>query len=101
MQEVLKESSEARKFGIALQHVEYSGDLVGKLMQHSTKLESIYGKLQLLTSADCHDNKKFEKFFAILDGMQSWYKQAEAQSSVSHGGFVGRLACLDCLPCRA
>ena len=78
MSEILKEASEARRYGIALQHLEYSGTLVQQLLKHSNKLEVIYSKLQNLRSRDVSDDAAFAKFYSILDPMQAWYKQAEA-----------------------
>lgn len=39
MEDILKESGEARKLAVALSHVEYGGDLVDQLFTHSKHME--------------------------------------------------------------
>ena len=77
MADVLKESSEARKYSISLQHLEYGGDLVERLRTHSTKLEKIYGRLQDLQKRRVEEPDRYLKFYNIVDDMHKWYETAE------------------------
>ena len=76
MSEILTEASAARKYRIALKHLEYSGDLVSKLLKHSAKLEKIYAKLQDLQQRGAKESS-YQKLCDILDDMQKWYLSAE------------------------
>ncbi|CAE7632499.1 unnamed protein product, partial [Symbiodinium sp. CCMP2592] len=82
MQDILNESTAARKFSIALKHVEYSGDLVKDLTKHNSKLEDIYAKLQELKKRGVKKDKEYVKFYAIVDHMHEWYKKAEESVGV-------------------
>ena len=78
MEDVLNESTQARKYALALKHVDYSGDLVDKLMKHSKKLEGIYNTLNGLKKQGSRDNDRYEKFYKIIDHMHSFWEKAEA-----------------------
>ena len=82
MQEILNESTAARKYAIALKHVEYSGDLVTLLTKHGSKLEEIYAKLQELKKRGVQKDKDYNKFYGIVDHMHSWYEGAEESVAV-------------------
>jgi hypothetical protein len=78
MDEVLKESGEARKQAIALRHVQYGGDLVEKLFSHSTQMEKIYSCFQnLFTQPDAKDGK-FLKLMALATEKRGWFETAKA-----------------------
>ena len=78
MDEVLKESGEARKQAISLRHVQYGGDLVDKLMAHSTQMEKIYSCFQnLFTQPDAKDSK-FLKLMALANEKRGWFETAKA-----------------------
>ncbi|CAE7833246.1 unnamed protein product, partial [Symbiodinium necroappetens] len=83
MNEILNESASSRKYALSLAHIDYSGDLSSDLQKHSSKLESIYTKLQGLKKANVQKNSKYTKFYEIIDAMHAWYEKAEAQYFVS------------------
>lgn len=82
MDEVLKESGEARKQAIALRHVQYGGDLVDKLFSHSTQMEKIYSCFQnLFTQPDAKDSK-FVKLMDLAKEKRAWFDTAKASQPV-------------------
>ena len=78
MEECLKKGAEGRKYAVAIGQLPYSGDLANQLMEFSTKLESVYSKMQELRVNNKTDLKKYAKFFSILDEKLAWFVRAEA-----------------------
>lgn len=76
--EILKAATEARKYALALEHVQYSGELVSKLMTFSQKMESVYKKVTTLESQGCKDEDRFQKILDIINEQMKWYGEAEA-----------------------
>ena len=76
--EILKAATEARKYALALEHVQYSGELVSKLMTFSKKMESVYKKVTTLESQGCKDEDRFQKMLDIVNEQMKWYAEAEA-----------------------
>ena len=76
MADILKSATEARKYALALKHLNYAGELTTTLMNFSKKMETIYEKIQ--THKDVEDESKFKKLNAMITEQQNWYKQAEA-----------------------
>ena len=79
MEECLKKSADGRKYAVALGSLEYSGDLSKELVTFSSKLETVFQKMQELRSQGNKDERVYSKFFQILDDKFSWYQKAEAR----------------------
>ena len=79
MDECLKKSAEGRRFAVALGSLEYSGDLSKELMSFSTKLETVFQRMQELRSQGVKDEKNYLNFFQILEDKFKWYQKAEAR----------------------
>jgi len=78
MQECLKKGAEGRKYAVAIGQLPYSGDLANQLLNFSTKLESVYGKMSELCSRNVKDAKSYRKYIQILDEQLAWFVKAEA-----------------------
>lgn len=78
MTDALKNGAEARKHSIAIGGLEYSGDLVQKLLAFSSKMEAVYKCLQDLKIQKQSDESLYEKHFKIIDEKLAWYTKAEA-----------------------
>lgn len=78
MADALKNGAEARKHSLAIGGLEYSGDLVQKLMAFSSKMETVYRCLQELKHQKQSDQSLYQKHFNIIDEKLIWYTQAEA-----------------------
>ena len=78
MEECLKKGAEGRKFAIALQAIEYSGDLANQLMNFSAKMEKIFHHLQDLRKRKVTEESAYAKHFKIIEEKLSWYEKAEA-----------------------
>eukprot|EP00435_Cladocopium_sp_Y103_P042474 s919_g11.t1 len=76
--EILKSATEARKYALGLEHVQYSGELVVKLMGFSKKMESIYKKITTLEGEGCKDEGRFQKILDVVTEQMKWYTEAEA-----------------------
>ena len=78
-QEVLKESSEARKLGVALKkHVEYSDQLVTEMFDHSRTMEKLYETfVKMLEQPDVKDSK-FMKLISLAESKQKWFTNNKA-----------------------
>ena len=46
MADVLTKSTDARKMGLSLKHVEYGGELLQQIMDSSKKMEQLHEKLE-------------------------------------------------------
>lgn len=79
MSECLSKSSEARKYSIALRDLDYGGDLAAKLMAFSSKMETVFAKLQDMRKRKVSDEKPYNNLFKIIDDKLDWYTKAEAQ----------------------
>ena len=77
-EDVLKNATEARKYGLGLKHLDYSGELVQGLMSFSTKMEKIYDKILSMISSGETDDHKWNKILDAIDTQTHWYQQAEA-----------------------
>ena len=64
--DVLKAATEARKFALHLQHVNYSGELVQGLMGFSTRMESHFKQLKELKAKQESNPHVYEK---VLQGI--------------------------------
>ena len=82
MESCLKKGGEGRRHAIALEGVEYSGDLAKKLMDFSAKMEKCYKKLQELCSRKCDDKQAYQKLIEIVDEKLAWFEKAEAQGDI-------------------
>lgn len=78
MEDCLKKSGEGRKFFVALETIDYSGDLAVQMNNFSKKLEVVFQKMQNLRSQGVLDPSRYAKYFTILDEKLEWYKKAEA-----------------------
>ena len=78
MEECLKKASEARKHGVALGSLQYSGDLSKEMLTCSQKLEQVFKKMQELRSDGNKDEQRYQKYFQILEEKFGWYAKAEA-----------------------
>ena len=78
MDECLKKGGDGRKFAVALQSLEYSGDLANQLMTFNQKMEAVFKNIQDLRQKKCTDRNAYEKFFKIIDEKVAWYTKAEA-----------------------
>lgn len=67
MDGVLKKGAEARKYGISLQSVEYSGDLSQDMLKFSSKMENLFLALQDLNNRKVEDPAAYQKFFKIIE----------------------------------
>ena len=76
--DILKAATEARKYALGLEHVNYSGELVNGLMKFSQKMEAVYKKITELGSQKDPCNSKYEKLLAVIAHQMSWYTGAEA-----------------------
>ena len=76
--DILKAATDARKYALALEHIQYSGELVSKLMAYSKKMESVYKKVTTLESQGCKDEERFQKILDIINEQMKWYLEAEA-----------------------
>ena len=77
MDGVLKKGAEARKYGISLQSVEYSGDLSQDMLKFSSKMENLFLALQDLYNRKVEDPAAYQKFFKIIDDRLQWFEKAE------------------------
>jgi hypothetical protein len=77
-EDVLKNATEARKYGLALKHLDYSGELVQGLMAFSTKMEKIYDTILSMVSSGETDDQEWNKILDAVDAQMQWYQQAEA-----------------------
>ena len=87
--DVLKAATEARKFALHLQHVNYSGELVQGLMGFSTRMESHFKQLKELKAKQESNPHVYEKVLQGICREEEWYKQAEAGGRSTHFGFWG------------
>lgn len=78
--EVLKTATEARKFSISLQDLQYAGELTNKLMVFSNRMEEIYRQLQKHLAAGETAAHCYTQLLKEIDEKDAWYKQAEASS---------------------
>jgi len=78
MEECLKKGAEGRKFAIALESLEYSGDLAKQLFAFSSKMEQVFKRLQELRNKKETDPKLYNKHFNIIEEKLAWYAKAEA-----------------------
>ena len=78
--EVLKSATEARKYGLALKHWNYSGELVRGLMDFSSKMENAYDKITKFSRSDKVNEKEWMDVIKFIQAQQKWYEQAEACS---------------------
>ena len=78
MEDILKESGEARKLAVALSHVEYGGGLVEQLFTHSTHMEKVYGSLQSLVSQSDPSNTKLNRLTNVAKERMAWFVKAKA-----------------------
>lgn len=78
MEECLKKGAEGRKFAIALESLEYSGDLAKQLFAFSSKMEQVFKRLQELRNKKETDPKLYNKHFSIIEEKLAWYAKAEA-----------------------
>ena len=78
MEDILKESGEARKLAVALSHVEYGGDLVEQLFTHSKHMEKVYGSLQALVSQSDPSNTKLNRLTNVAKEKMAWFVKAKA-----------------------
>ena len=81
--DILKQATEARKYAIALENLQYSGELVEGLMKFSKKMEGIYKKVTQLNSEGCEDQTRFQKILDVTTVQNAWWKQAEARFVIS------------------
>eukprot|EP00435_Cladocopium_sp_Y103_P014850 s1305_g3.t1 len=77
-EDVLKSATEARKYGLALKHLNYSGELVRGLMDFSTKMEKIYETILSMVASGVTNEKEWNKILDGIDAQMNWYQQAEA-----------------------
>lgn len=77
MDTCLKKSADARKHAIALGPVDYSGDLAGKLLAFSEKMEKVWKKIQDLRTRKVSDESAYENHLNILDDKLTWFEKAE------------------------
>lgn len=77
--DVLKHATEARKYALALEHVNYSGELVTGLMDFSKAMESLFKKITKLASTGSTSDKKHQAILDDITERMTWYKQAEAR----------------------
>eukprot|EP00435_Cladocopium_sp_Y103_P025714 s1331_g6.t1 len=83
MEACLKKGGEGRRHAIALEAVEYSGDLAKQLMDLSAKMEKVYKKLQDLSTRKVDDVKAYEKLLDIVDDKLKWFEKAEAHGAAA------------------
>lgn len=82
MDDVLKESGEARKHAVSLRHVEYSGALVEQMFNHSNDMEKLYGTMQILMAGDIKDSK-CHKIITMVEAKKAWFEKAKAGQPTS------------------
>ena len=78
--DVLKSATDARKYAIALKHLNYSGELVADLMSYSSDMENAYEKINSYPSRIDISDQKWANLLGFIKKKMSWYKQAEASS---------------------
>lgn len=86
MEECLKKGAEGRKFAIALESLEYSGDLAKQLFTFSTKMEQVFKRLQELRTKKETDPNLYEKHFTIIEEKLTWYAKAESAAKALQNG---------------
>eukprot|EP00435_Cladocopium_sp_Y103_P052579 s3204_g16.t1 len=80
--EVLKCATEARKYALALEHINYSGELVKGLMDFSSKMENIYKKVTSLANEGCNDQDRYQNLLDVISDKMAWCELGiQAQSS--------------------
>lgn len=79
MEEVLHEGSKARKMGLALKHVEYSGDLEPQMMKRSETLEKLYAEGQSMIQKNTSKDEAYNKWLSRVETTRAWFAKAEAQ----------------------
>ena len=78
--DVLKSATEARKYALALKHLNYSGELVRSLMDFSSKMENAYEKITKYSKSENVSDKEWRDITKFIQTQQKWYEQAEAFS---------------------
>ena len=91
--DVLKSATEARKYALALKHLNYSGELVRSLMDFSSKMENAYDKITKYSRSDNVGDKEWTDIIKFIQGQQKWYEQAEACPHYHHPVVWGKLDC--------
>jgi hypothetical protein len=76
--DVLKSATEARKYALALKHLNYSGELVRSLMDFSSKMENAYDKITKYSRSNNVNDKDWTDIIKFIQAQQKWYEQAEA-----------------------
>lgn len=79
--DILKASTEARKFSLSLKHLSYSGELVKGLLTFSTEMETVYEAIVKLVEEKSEKHALFQQYVAATDIQLAWWKKAEACST--------------------
>jgi hypothetical protein len=74
MNVVIKDSSEARSWGIKLRPFDVSTQIASQMMAHHEYLEKTYGVLSKLVQNNVSDAKTYHDIFAKLDKAAEWYQ---------------------------
>ena len=82
MGESLKQAADARKLALTLRGLEYSGELIAKLMDSSKKLEKVHELFQDAVSKSPLDKKLVHKLMATKDHYFSLLEKAKVGTSV-------------------
>lgn len=83
MEDVLKESAEARKQAVSLRHLEYGGHLVDQLFAHSQQMEKIYGAMQLLVGQPDVKEGRCNKMIDLVGEKRAWFAKAKAHRLIN------------------
>ncbi len=79
MQDILAESTTARKKSMSLGAVNYAGELSAQLMKFAESMEKHYKVLQKATANKVDDEGFLTKCFDKVEEERAWFKQAEAR----------------------
>lgn len=77
MEDMLKQSGDARKLAVSLKHLNYGESLVDQLFKHSTDMEKLYGVVQGL-SAKKAPEESYQKCLQTFESSSSWFEKAKA-----------------------
>lgn len=78
MADVLTESTDARKMGLSLKHVEYGGQLLQQIMDSSKKMEQLHEKLNDMITKNVEDNSRYLKLIDVAENQIKWWDKAKA-----------------------
>ena len=78
MEDILKESGEARKYSISLNGQELAHELVAQMSSHSTYMHKVYVLLQKLVGQKISTMAVYKPIFDKVEEKQTWYKLRKA-----------------------